>query len=158
MFSFDTECSYDEETIKSIEMNRKKLEGLFIEKVMKLMGIKRRERILPSPQPSSIILISILFSTPLLPPKNQCRPPKPPQSNRRNERPRPRKDLRALLPPPALRRSNRKTRVLQRIREEILSAGAVFDIHERVMAFRQTGIPSSSPKPYHLPIQQLTKI
>jgi hypothetical protein len=43
VFSFDPECSYDEDTVSDIEDNRKQLEGLFIEKVMKLLGIKRRE-------------------------------------------------------------------------------------------------------------------
>jgi hypothetical protein len=43
VFSFDPECSYDDDTVAEIERNRKQLEGLFIEKVMKLLGIKRRE-------------------------------------------------------------------------------------------------------------------
>jgi hypothetical protein len=43
VFSFDPECSYDDDTVAEIEDNRKQLEGLFIEKVMKLLGIKRRE-------------------------------------------------------------------------------------------------------------------
>jgi len=43
VFSFDPECTYDEDTVAEIEDNRKRLEGLFIEKVMKLLGIKRRE-------------------------------------------------------------------------------------------------------------------
>jgi protein ELYS len=41
-FSFDPGCSYDDEAVAKIEGNRKQLEGLFIEKVMKLLGIKRR--------------------------------------------------------------------------------------------------------------------
>jgi hypothetical protein len=43
VFSFDPDCSYDDETVSEIEGNRKQLDGLFIEKVMKLLGIKRRE-------------------------------------------------------------------------------------------------------------------
>ncbi len=43
VFSFDSECSYDEDTVAEIEGCRKQLQGLFIEKVMKLLGIKRRE-------------------------------------------------------------------------------------------------------------------
>ena len=43
VFSFDTDCSYDDDTVSEIEGNRKQLEGLFIENVMKLLGIKRRE-------------------------------------------------------------------------------------------------------------------
>lgn len=44
VFAFNPECSYEDETIHSIGVNRSKLEGLFIEKVMKLMGIKRRRQ------------------------------------------------------------------------------------------------------------------
>ena len=43
VFSFDPDCSYDEDAVADIEANRKYLEGLFIDKVMKLLGIKRRE-------------------------------------------------------------------------------------------------------------------
>jgi hypothetical protein len=43
IFAFDPGCSYDDDTIHKIGVNRSKLEGLFIEKVMKLMGIKRRK-------------------------------------------------------------------------------------------------------------------
>ncbi len=42
VFDFDPECSYEDDTIAEIEANRKALDGLFIEKVMKLLGIKRR--------------------------------------------------------------------------------------------------------------------
>lgn len=43
IFGFDPDCSYDDDAVAEIEANRKHLEGLFIEKVMKLLGIKRRE-------------------------------------------------------------------------------------------------------------------
>jgi hypothetical protein len=43
VFGFDPDCSYDDDAVAEIEANRKHLEGLFIEKVMKLLGIKRRE-------------------------------------------------------------------------------------------------------------------
>jgi hypothetical protein len=43
VFNFDPECSYDEIAIQGIDERRKKLEGLFFEKVLKLLGIKRRE-------------------------------------------------------------------------------------------------------------------
>jgi hypothetical protein len=43
VFSFDPECSYDGEAVTEIEGQRKALEGLFIERVMKLLQIKRRE-------------------------------------------------------------------------------------------------------------------
>jgi len=43
VFFFDPDCSYDEDVVREIEQNKKDLEGQFIEKVMKLMGIKRRE-------------------------------------------------------------------------------------------------------------------
>lgn len=42
VFEFDPDCAYDEDTIATIEQNRKDLEGLFIERVMKILGIKRR--------------------------------------------------------------------------------------------------------------------
>ena len=42
VFAFNLDCSYDDETIATIEHNRKDLEGLFIERVMKALGIKRR--------------------------------------------------------------------------------------------------------------------
>ena len=43
VFSFDPECSFAENAVAEIEGNRKVLEGLFVERVMKLLGIKRRE-------------------------------------------------------------------------------------------------------------------
>jgi len=42
-FSWDPECSYSEDVVREIAKNKKDLEGQFIEKVMKLMGIKRRK-------------------------------------------------------------------------------------------------------------------
>ncbi|KAH8590854.1 hypothetical protein B0O99DRAFT_520706 [Bisporella sp. PMI_857] len=43
VFDFDPDCFHDEVATQSIERNRKSLEGLFIERVLKLLGIKRRE-------------------------------------------------------------------------------------------------------------------
>jgi len=43
VFAFDPDCYYDEAAVREIELNRKKLEGLFVERVMKLLGIKRRK-------------------------------------------------------------------------------------------------------------------
>jgi hypothetical protein len=43
VFSFDPGCSYDEDAIHSIEAHRKGLQGLFVDRVLKLLGIKRRE-------------------------------------------------------------------------------------------------------------------
>lgn len=43
VFAFDPECSYDEDTVLQIEGNRKALEGLFIDRVMKMLGIVRRK-------------------------------------------------------------------------------------------------------------------
>jgi hypothetical protein len=43
VFFFDPDCSYDENVVREIEQSKKDLEGQLIEKVMKLMGIKRRE-------------------------------------------------------------------------------------------------------------------
>ncbi|KAH9215026.1 hypothetical protein DL95DRAFT_299674 [Leptodontidium sp. 2 PMI_412] len=45
VFAFDPECSYDENTVSTIEANRKDLEGLFIDRVMKATGIVRRKRL-----------------------------------------------------------------------------------------------------------------
>lgn len=43
VFAFDIDCYYDDAACRDVEVHRKKLEGLFIDRVMKLMGIKRRE-------------------------------------------------------------------------------------------------------------------
>lgn len=43
VFGFDPECSYDEAAIHGIDEHRKALEGLFLDKVLKLLQIKRRE-------------------------------------------------------------------------------------------------------------------
>jgi hypothetical protein len=43
VFDFDPECSYDEDSVHEIETNRKSIEGLFIDRVLKLLQIKRRE-------------------------------------------------------------------------------------------------------------------
>jgi hypothetical protein len=43
VFGVDTEGTYGDKTILVIEGNRKKLEGLFIDRIMKLLGIKRRK-------------------------------------------------------------------------------------------------------------------
>jgi hypothetical protein len=45
VFNFDPDISYDEDTVSEIESNRKLLEGLFIERVIKLLGIKRRKNL-----------------------------------------------------------------------------------------------------------------
>ncbi|KUJ14641.1 uncharacterized protein LY89DRAFT_783738 [Mollisia scopiformis] len=47
VFEFDPECTYDDETVAAIEQNRKDLEGLFIERVMKALGIKRPAKYYP---------------------------------------------------------------------------------------------------------------
>lgn len=44
VFYFDPECSYEEDVVKYIGQNKKELEVQFIESVMKLLGIKRREQ------------------------------------------------------------------------------------------------------------------
>ena len=43
VFSFDPDCSYEEDVVDEIAQNKKDLEVQFIESVMKLLGIKRRE-------------------------------------------------------------------------------------------------------------------
>jgi hypothetical protein len=43
VFSFDLACFHDEIAIQGIESSRKSLEGLFFDRVLKLLGIKRRE-------------------------------------------------------------------------------------------------------------------
>ncbi len=46
VFAFDPGCSYDDKTVAEIIENRKALEGLFIDRIMKMLGIVRR-RLLP---------------------------------------------------------------------------------------------------------------
>ena len=43
VFSFDPGCCYDKDAIHKIEANRKVIQGLFVDKVLKLLGIKRRK-------------------------------------------------------------------------------------------------------------------
>lgn len=54
VFAFDPRCSYDEIAIQGIEANRKALQGLFIEKVLKLLGIKRPTKFYPSKSNSDL--------------------------------------------------------------------------------------------------------
>lgn len=42
VFSFNQNYSYDQSTVEGIEARRKALEGLFVDKVLKLLDIKRR--------------------------------------------------------------------------------------------------------------------
>lgn len=41
VFFFDPDCSYDEDVAQEIVDKKKELGGQFIEKVMKLMGVKK---------------------------------------------------------------------------------------------------------------------
>lgn len=43
VFDFDPGCSYDEYAVQDIESNRKKLEGLFVDTLLKNFEIRRRE-------------------------------------------------------------------------------------------------------------------
>lgn len=43
VFDFDPDCSYDEYAVRGIEGNRKKLEGLFVDTLLKNFEIRRRE-------------------------------------------------------------------------------------------------------------------
>jgi hypothetical protein len=43
-FAFDPQCAYNEIAIQKIEGARSELEGLFFEKVLKDLGIKRRKK------------------------------------------------------------------------------------------------------------------
>jgi protein ELYS len=42
VFNFDSECSYDEIAVQRVTTHRQALEGLFFDRVLKLLGIKRR--------------------------------------------------------------------------------------------------------------------
>lgn len=42
VFQFEPGFSYDSSTVETIEANRTSLEGLFIDKIFKLLDIKRR--------------------------------------------------------------------------------------------------------------------
>jgi hypothetical protein len=43
VFYFDPDSSYEEDVVDEIAQNKKDLEVQFIESIMKLLGIKRRE-------------------------------------------------------------------------------------------------------------------
>lgn len=43
VFGFDPKYSYAAETVESIEQHRAVFEGLFVDRVLKLLGIKRRK-------------------------------------------------------------------------------------------------------------------
>ncbi|PVH87996.1 hypothetical protein DL98DRAFT_648887 [Cadophora sp. DSE1049] len=60
VFAFDPECSYDENTVSTIEANRKELEGLFIDRVMKAMNITRPPKYYP---PKSNNALRTLYKT-----------------------------------------------------------------------------------------------
>lgn len=45
VFDFDPEYNYDASAIETIDRNRRSLEGLFVHKVLKLLGVKRRKSI-----------------------------------------------------------------------------------------------------------------
>ena len=59
VFSFDPRCSYDEDAIHGIEANRGTLQGLFIDRVLKLLGIKRRKYSVLSRTLRSYLLIML---------------------------------------------------------------------------------------------------
>lgn len=59
VFDFDASYSYEDSSIHTIEANRKELEGLFIDKVFKALGIKRRRHIF-NRRISGIMLIVVL--------------------------------------------------------------------------------------------------
>lgn len=42
VFGFGPDCSYDEIAIRRATTHRQALEGLFVDRVLKLLGIKRR--------------------------------------------------------------------------------------------------------------------
>lgn len=44
VFGFDSGSAYGLTDAQTIQSNRKALEGLFVDKVLRLMGIKRREQ------------------------------------------------------------------------------------------------------------------
>jgi hypothetical protein len=43
VFSFNPNYSYDSSEVETIEANRRKLEGLFVDKVLRALDIKRRK-------------------------------------------------------------------------------------------------------------------
>jgi len=47
VFNFDPEYSYDQAVIQAIDTHRKTLEGLFVDKVLKMLGIKRPVKLYP---------------------------------------------------------------------------------------------------------------
>lgn len=47
VFAFNTNYSYDESAVESIEQRRIALEGLFVDRILKMVDIKRREHAFP---------------------------------------------------------------------------------------------------------------
>ncbi|KAH8819585.1 nuclear pore complex assembly-domain-containing protein [Xylogone sp. PMI_703] len=47
VFSFNPDCEYEKSQIHNIDAHRKKLNGLFIDRVLKLLGIKRPSKVYP---------------------------------------------------------------------------------------------------------------
>jgi len=43
VFAFNLSYSYDPSEVETIEANRRKLEGLFVDKVLRALDIKRRK-------------------------------------------------------------------------------------------------------------------
>lgn len=43
VFAFNPNYSYESSEVETIETNRRKLEGLFVDKVLKALDIKRRK-------------------------------------------------------------------------------------------------------------------
>lgn len=43
VFGFDSNYSYDEATVESIEQRRIAFEGLFVDRVLRLLSVKRRK-------------------------------------------------------------------------------------------------------------------
>jgi len=68
VFAFDLNCCHDEIAIQTIEKNRKTLEGLFLDRVLKMLRIKKRE--CQSSIQRRVIRVLNLFSATKLYPAN----------------------------------------------------------------------------------------
>ena len=67
VFEFDPECSYDEDSVRAISSNRKAIEGLFIDRILKLLQIKRRKSASAS---HTVLQLTLFTALKYYPPKS----------------------------------------------------------------------------------------
>lgn len=137
VFAFDPECSYDENTVSTIEGNRKDMEGLFIDRVMKATGIVRRKELFPLFVDWNA---NYLSSCQTLPSQVEQCSEDIAQEHHRKLRSRPYQDLYPLLPTAHIRLSYRQERLLDGVGAEYFLAPEVSNLYEGTMAHGQKGV------------------